>query len=89
MIKPGEIQQKANAVAVRDQQIEKDYILSWLLFGISKHETLSKTIVFKGGTVLKKVYFENYRFSEDLDFTLLNREIKRKFLHSLKKHLNS
>jgi predicted nucleotidyltransferase component of viral defense system len=75
MIKPGEIQQKANAVGVRDQQIEKDYILSWILFGISKHEHLSKTIVFKGGTVLKKVYFEDYRFSEDLDFTLLNAEV--------------
>jgi len=75
MIKPGEIQQKANAVGVRDQQIEKDYILSWILFGISKHEELSKTIVFKGGTVLKKVYFKYYRFSEDLDFTLLNAEI--------------
>ncbi|HMW31809.1 MAG TPA: nucleotidyl transferase AbiEii/AbiGii toxin family protein [bacterium] len=75
MIKPGEIQQKANTVGVRDQQIEKDYILSWILFGISKHEPLSKTIVFKGGTVLKKVYFEDYRFSEDLDFTLLNAEL--------------
>ena len=75
MIKPGEIQQKANAVGVRDQQIEKDYILSWILFGISKHENLSKAIVFKGGTALKKVYFEDYRFSEDLDFTLLNAEI--------------
>lgn len=75
MIKPAEIQQKANALGVRDQQIEKDYILSWILFGISKHEHLSKTIVFKGGTVLKKVYFEDYRFSEDLDFTLLNTEI--------------
>jgi predicted nucleotidyltransferase component of viral defense system len=75
MIKPGEIQQKANAVGVRDQQIEKDYILSWILFGISKHEQLSKAIVFKGGTVLKKVYFEDYRFSEDLDFTLLNAEV--------------
>jgi uncharacterized protein len=74
MIKPGEIQQKARAVGVRDQQIEKDYILSWILFGISKHEQLSKAIVFKGGTVLKKVYFEDYRFSEDLDFTLLNSE---------------
>jgi predicted nucleotidyltransferase component of viral defense system len=74
MIKPGEIQQKARAVGVRDQQIEKDYILSWILFGISKHEQLSKAIVFKGGTVLKKVYFEEYRFSEDLDFTLLNSE---------------
>lgn len=75
MIKPGEIQQKANAVGVRDQQIEKDYILSWILFGISKLDQLSKTIVFKGGTALKKVYFKNYRFSEDLDFTLLNAEL--------------
>jgi len=75
MIKPGEIQQKARALGVRDQQIEKDYILSWILFGISKHDHLSKSIVFKGGTVLKKVYFEDYRFSEDLDFTLLNSAI--------------
>ena len=75
MIKPGEIQQKARAVGVRDQQIEKDYILSWILFGVAKHEHLSKTIVFKGGTVLKKIYFEDYRFSEDLDFTLFNNDI--------------
>lgn len=75
MIKPGEIQQKARAVGVRDQQIEKDYILSWILKGIAQHEQLSKIIVFKGGTVLKKIYFEDYRFSEDLDFTLINNEI--------------
>jgi len=75
MIKPGEIQQKARAVGVRDQQIEKDYILSWTLKGIAQHEQLSKVIVFKGGTVLKKIYFEDYRFSEDLDFTLINNEI--------------
>jgi predicted nucleotidyltransferase component of viral defense system len=74
MIKPGEIQQKARAIWVRDQQIEKDYILSWILFGIAKHKQLSNTIVFKGGTVLKKVYFEDYRFSEDLDFTLVYNE---------------
>lgn len=72
MIKPGEIQKKANEVEVRDQQIEKDYVLSWILWGISKHEHLSKILVFKGGTVLKKVYFDDYRFSEDLDFTLLD-----------------
>jgi predicted nucleotidyltransferase component of viral defense system len=47
MIKPGEIQQKANAVGVRDQQIEKDYILSWILFGIAKHEQLSKELFSK------------------------------------------
>ena len=72
MIKPGEIQNKAREFGVRDQQIEKDYILSWVLQGMAQHEELSKAIVFKGGTVLKKVYFEDYRFSEDLDFTLLD-----------------
>lgn len=71
MIRSNEIQKKAAVTGVRDQQIEKDYILSWILKGISQHEALSKVIVFKGGTVLKKVYFEDYRFSEDIDFTLL------------------
>lgn len=63
MIKPGEIQQKAREVKVRDQQIEKDYVLSWILKGIAQHEQLSNTTFFKGGTVLKKIYFEDYRFS--------------------------
>jgi len=72
MIKPGEIQQKAREARVRDQQIEKDYVLSWILNGIAQHDNLSKVIVFKGGTVLKKFYFKYYRYSEDLDFTLLN-----------------
>ena len=83
MIKPGEIQKKANQVGVRDQQIEKDYILSWILWGIANHEQLSKILVFKGGTVLKKVYFEGYRFSEDLDFTLLDNDISNEQIFSL------
>ncbi|HRH03311.1 MAG TPA: nucleotidyl transferase AbiEii/AbiGii toxin family protein, partial [Bacteroidia bacterium] len=74
MIKPGEIQQKAREAGVRDQQIEKDYVLSWILQSVAQHEQLSKTIIFKGGTVLKKIYFDDYRFSEDLDFTLLNND---------------
>ncbi|HRH40296.1 MAG TPA: nucleotidyl transferase AbiEii/AbiGii toxin family protein, partial [Pyrinomonadaceae bacterium] len=75
MIRPKEIQQKAREAGVRDQQIEKDYILSWILKGIAEHEHLAKVLVFKGGTVLKKFYFEDYRFSEDLDFTLLDNSI--------------
>lgn len=71
MIKPGEIQKWAYKVGVRDSQIEKDYILSWILCGIANHSELSKEIVFKGGTVLKKIYFDDYRYSEDLDFTLM------------------
>ncbi len=52
--------------------IEQDYILSWILFGIATHHTLSKVLVFKGGTALKKCYFGDYRFSQDLDFTLID-----------------
>jgi hypothetical protein len=55
---------------VRDTQIEKDYVLSWMLWGIGQSPTLRQGLVFKGGTVLKKAYFPDYRFSEDLDFTL-------------------
>jgi predicted nucleotidyltransferase component of viral defense system len=61
MIKPGEIQHKARTAGVRDQQIEKDYILSWILKGIAQHAILSKVIVFKGGgqscSACKRVIF--------------------------------
>jgi predicted nucleotidyltransferase component of viral defense system len=50
--------------------VEKDYVLGWLLAGIFNHPVLADKWVFKGGTCLKKCYFETYRFSEDLDFTL-------------------
>lgn len=50
--------------------IEKDYVLGWLLAGIAAHPQLSNTWVFKGGTCLRKCYYETYRLSEDLDFTV-------------------
>lgn len=70
MIKQGEISRKANKEGVREQQIEKDYIISWILWGIYNHDLLSKGLVFKGGTCLKKIHIEDYRYSEDMDFTL-------------------
>jgi len=84
MIEPKEINKVAAASRVNDRQIEKDYVLSWVLFAISKNEILNNALVFKGGTVLKKAYFEDYRFSEDLDFTLIdesvtNEQIKTEF----------
>jgi len=52
------------------KSIEKDYLLSWILIGIAKSK-IYDSVAFKGGTALKKFYFPDYRFSEDLDFTLL------------------
>ena len=49
--------------------LERDYLLSWVLAGISQVPVLQDTLVFKGGTALKKCYFGDYRFSEDLDFS--------------------
>lgn len=50
--------------------VEKDYFLTLLLDGISVNRLLVESLVFKGGTALRKIYFRHYRYSEDLDFTL-------------------
>jgi predicted nucleotidyltransferase component of viral defense system len=42
---------------------------------IYSHPVLCKSFVFKGGTCLKKCYFKNYRFSEDLDFTVIEKDV--------------
>lgn len=70
MIDRREILEAASSFSLLPNIIEKDYVLGWVLAGINAHDELSDSWVFKGGTCLKKCYFETYRFSEDLDFTL-------------------
>lgn len=50
--------------------LERDYCIAWMLVGIARSQ-LSQCLAFKGGTALKRCYFGDYRFSEDLDFSLL------------------
>jgi len=52
--------------------IEKDYVLGWVLAAIAAEPVLSEHWIFKGGTCLRKCYYETYRFSEDLDFTIID-----------------
>jgi predicted nucleotidyltransferase component of viral defense system len=70
MISVLELRERAREWSLREDIVEKDYVLGWLLWGITSEPALTNTWVFKGGTCLKKCYFETYRFSEDLDFTL-------------------
>lgn len=70
MIRPQEITRLANKEGVRPQQIEKDYIISWILWGVYNHTMLKEALIFKGGTCIKKAYIEDYRYSEDIDFTI-------------------
>jgi predicted nucleotidyltransferase component of viral defense system len=70
LIEKAEILEVATRVSLNPHVVEKDYVLGWLLAGINAHEELNASWIFKGGTCLKKCFFETYRFSEDLDFTL-------------------
>src|SRR3989304_3130399 len=49
--------------------LERDHCLAWFLVALSR-SPLRERLAFKGGTALKRCYFGDYRFSEDLDFTL-------------------
>jgi predicted nucleotidyltransferase component of viral defense system len=69
MIRAEEIRQKALAQSVKPEIIEKDYVLSWVIAALNAHD-ISTSWIFKGGTALKKCYFHEYRFSEDLDYSL-------------------
>ena len=70
MIDKTEIMDFTREFGLAARVIEKDYVLGWVLAGIFNHSAIGSSWVFKGGTCLKKCFFETYRFSEDLDFTL-------------------
>ena len=70
MIDKRELLDEAAALSLLPHVVEKDYALGWALAGIYAHPDLKDAWIFKGGTCLKKCFFETYRFSEDLDFTL-------------------
>ena len=53
--------------------VDKDYALGCFLNAFYQTAIYRDLFVLKGGTCLRKCYFENYRFSEDLDFTLLDK----------------
>jgi len=81
MIDSREILEAASSFSMLPNVVEKDYVLGWILAGINAHDDLAENWVFKGGTCLKKCYFETYRFSEDLDFTLRDEsQIDEEFL---------
>jgi len=71
MISRTELNERVQEWGLREDIVEKAYVIGWLLWGIGSNPRLSASWAFKGGTCLKKCYLETYRFSEDLDFTVL------------------
>jgi len=79
------VKQKAAQREVPEIIIEKAYILDWVLWGIAQSPQFRNSMVFKGGTALHKIYFPNWRFSEDLDFTTIRRTKERELRKFLPK----
>ena len=71
MISGSDLRARVDEWDLREDVVEKDYVLGWVLGGIGTEPALRDGWVFKGGTCLKKCYLETFRFSEDLDFTVL------------------
>jgi len=83
MLSRAELQRLANRQKVALGILEKDYVITEVLKALSQVPMLNKDFVFKGGTALRKVYFSDWRYSEDLDFTVrhdMNKEELRQAL---------
>jgi len=70
MLDEAAVRRLSRELGVRTDFAEKDYVNSWVLYGIYT-TGFGDDLLFKGGTALSKLYFpETWRFSEDLDFTV-------------------
>ncbi len=81
MVLQKEIRDIAEKLQLPGNTIDKDYVLGHFLNGLFGQEWAQDNLLFKGGTCLKKCYFENYRFSEDIDATIVNPKFDLKRRH--------
>jgi predicted nucleotidyltransferase component of viral defense system len=69
MITLGRITQQADADGVDADTVERDYVLTHVMASLSHHPD-SDMFQFKGGTLLRLCYFNEYRYSADIDLNL-------------------
>jgi predicted nucleotidyltransferase component of viral defense system len=67
MLSTRELREKSERWGVPVENVDKDWVLGHVIHGVFKKS--KNPLVFKGGTCLRKAYFPEYRFSEDLDFS--------------------
>lgn len=90
MILKKEIENIAEQKGVARGTIDRDWVLGHFLAAIYSEPTLREALIFKGGTCLKKCWFPDYRFSEDLDFTSRKQdfELEKSHLYFICHHVN-
>ena len=82
MIAEAEIRRLAGRDGVDPMVVDLDYVLGCFLAALYWAE--APPLRFKGGTCLRKCYYGDYRFSEDLDFTTERRLSRDDVEHLLK-----
>ena len=70
MIGRGEITKAAQRSRVDAQTVERDYVLAHVAADIAT--VGGERLVLKGGTSLRLAHFDNYRYSADLDYSLID-----------------
>ena len=71
MINRAQITRRSAYEKVSARTVERDYILAHIVAAVSNIQEESG-LIFKGGTALRLCYFEDYRYSADLDFSMLD-----------------
>lgn len=91
MIGRKEIATLAKQSGVPPDTIDKDFVLGHFLNAFFNEPWAKQNFIFKGGTCLRKCYFENYRFSEDVDMTILDDsfQLSRKHMENVLKVMES
>ncbi|MGZ8641922.1 MAG: nucleotidyl transferase AbiEii/AbiGii toxin family protein [Actinomycetota bacterium] len=64
MISSAERRTRARALGVQEASIDRDFVLACLL---AAHAENPDPFVFRGGTALARVYWVDFRLSEDID----------------------
>lgn len=72
MILQKELYDISEKLKIQPSVLDKDWVLGHFLNAMFEIESIRNNFVFNGGTCLKKCYFGDYRYSEDLDFSLID-----------------
>lgn len=62
------IRKISSKCGIQEFAVEKDYLIELFLYYLSQDTSIKRELIFRGGTALKKIYFADFRYSEDLDF---------------------
>ena len=79
MISAEEVKGLSIDLGVPLSYVEKDYVMGWVLWAMYNNPAVAENLVLKGGNCLRKVYFADTRFSDDLDFTAYRLDSEAQF----------